>query len=153
MASRDVIHGNFSHFVVRPGDLTTLQIEPADIARFLSPTTRLNGFGLNGAAAALYNIFSDPYSPTKASAEACAIFSTYDLPRARYKSADSDLWHHLRPTKYWEKPVWLFPIHRLSQEHWVLAVVIPQAQQIYFFDSLGERGGWRKDLRVRLPLY
>ncbi|KAJ7218245.1 hypothetical protein B0H12DRAFT_958748, partial [Mycena haematopus] len=77
----------------------------------------------------------------------CAVLSTYDLPCVRYKGSDPDLWRHVSPTEYWEKPLWLIPIHRPREEHWVLVVVVVPTQELYFFDSMASRGGWRQDLR------
>ncbi|KAJ7080173.1 hypothetical protein B0H15DRAFT_997436, partial [Mycena belliarum] len=138
--------GAFSHFVVRPGH-RALQIALEDWQPFQCPTGRLNGFGLNGVAASLQRLYSDPYSPTKAFAEQCAVLSTYDLPCVRYKGSDPDLWRRVVHTQYWEKPVWLIPIHRPTEEHWVLVVVVVPKQELFFFDSMASRGGWRRDLR------
>lgn len=41
-----------------------------------------------------------------------------------------------------------------AEEHWVFAVVSVTDQRIYFFDSLGQRQGWRRDIRVgNFPLF
>ncbi|KAK6992139.1 hypothetical protein R3P38DRAFT_3409057 [Favolaschia claudopus] len=144
-ASLTPITGNFSHFVVRP-NLRALEITPHDLRPFALPTGRLNGFGLNGCAASLLNINRAPYSPTKASADRCAVFSTYDLGLVRFKGSDPDLWRHISPTEYWDKPVWLIPIHRKEAEHWVLVVVLIPTRQLLFFDSLASAQGWRQNL-------
>jgi hypothetical protein len=123
-----------------------------DMAPFLLPTGRLTGFGLNGVATSLHALFTSAFSPTKVSASQCAVFGTYDLPCVRYKGSDPDLWCRVAPTQYWEKPVWLIPIHRAVEEHWVLVVVVVLTRELFFFDSLASRGGWRQDLRVRLPI-
>ncbi|KAJ7439132.1 hypothetical protein FB451DRAFT_1151843 [Mycena latifolia] len=120
----------------------------SDISRIESYNGRLTGFAINGLAAALQNLLGHSTSPDSVPANSCAIFSTYDLPRIRYKASDSVLWRHVEHTKYWEKPLWLIPIHRVDEEHWVLAVVDVGTQQILFFDSLALRGhGWRQDIR------
>ncbi|KAJ7091547.1 hypothetical protein B0H15DRAFT_778059, partial [Mycena belliarum] len=149
-ASLYIIEGAFSHFVVRPGQ-RALQIALEDWQPFRCPTGRLNGFGLNGVAASLQRVYSDPFSPTKAFADQCAVLSTYDLPCVRYKGSDPDLWRRVAHTQYWEKPLWLIPIHRPSEEHWVLVVVVVPRRELFFFDSMASRGGWRRDLCVRLP--
>jgi hypothetical protein len=142
--------GDLSHFVVRPG-LRPLEITPRDLAPFLRHNGRLNGFGLNGVAASVHTLSSGDFSPTKATANQCAVFSTYDLPCVRYKGSDPDLWRLVSPTQYWEKPLWLIPIHRPQLEHWVLVVVVVPTRELFFFDSMASRRGWRKDLHVRLP--
>ncbi|KAJ7828174.1 hypothetical protein B0H13DRAFT_2437996 [Mycena leptocephala] len=145
-ASLQVFTGDCSHFVVRPGR-RPLEITTDDLAPFIHRTGRLTGFGLNGVAASLHILFSGAFSPTKTSANQCALFSTYDFPCAHYKGSDPDLWRLVSPTQYWEKPLWLIPIHRPEEEHWVLVVVVIPTQELFFFDSLASRGGWRKDLR------
>ncbi|KAJ7833920.1 hypothetical protein B0H13DRAFT_1914324 [Mycena leptocephala] len=145
-ASLQVIMGDLSHFVVRPG-LRPLEITPRDLAPFLRHNGRLNGFGLNGVAASVHTLSSGDFSPTKATANQCAVFSTYDLPCVRYKGSDPDLWRLVSPTQYWEKPLWLIPIHRPQLEHWVLVVVVVPTWELFFFDSMASRRGWRKDLR------
>ncbi|KAJ6469415.1 hypothetical protein C8R45DRAFT_837134 [Mycena sanguinolenta] len=151
-ASRTIIYERFSHFVVRGGLLYTLEIEPADLDRFLAPKGRLNGEGINGVMASLYLCFSNPYSPYVAAATRCAILSTYDLPRVRYKASDSDLWRFLGPTEYWTKSMWLLPIHRPAEQHWVCAVIDVSSYSIYFYDSLASQSGWRSNLREIMML-
>ncbi|KAF7363061.1 hypothetical protein MVEN_00658300 [Mycena venus] len=98
---------------------------------------RLNGSGINAVAASLHTIFSGP---------------THDLPRARYKGADDMLQQFIAPKWYWAKPLWLLPIHRPVQQHWVFAAVDVTGQHIFFFDSLASRSGWRQDLRDVMAL-
>ncbi|KAJ7435267.1 hypothetical protein FB451DRAFT_1571607 [Mycena latifolia] len=125
-----------------------IEIEPDDISRIQSSNGRLNGLTINALAAAFLNLLGYPTSPHAESANKCAIFSTYDLPRIRYKASDDALWGFVNHTKYWEKSLWLIPIHRVDEEHWVLAVVDVGHQQIFFFDSLAVRArGWRQDIR------
>ncbi|KAF8166444.1 hypothetical protein K438DRAFT_1616889 [Mycena galopus ATCC 62051] len=113
-----------------------------------SDAGRLNSFGLNGIAGALLNVFER----TSRSAGLCALLSTYDLPRVRFKASDEELWRNWHHTQYWDKRLWLLPIHRLTDEHWVFVVVSLQQQQLFFFDSLGQRKGWRRDIRDTMVL-
>jgi Ulp1 family protease len=123
-------------------------IEVADLQRIRSPTGRLNNFALNGLAASLLNIFGHPHSPTAAAADRCAVFNTHDLTRIRYKANDDELWRNVHHTMFWDKPIWLVPIHRRAEEHWVLVAVSVPQQELYFFDSFAEKSGWQRDLRV-----
>ncbi|KAJ7463706.1 hypothetical protein FB451DRAFT_1139435 [Mycena latifolia] len=124
------------------------EVEPEDIYRIQCPTGQLTGFGINALSAAFLNMLGNPGSLHAETANKCAVFSTYDLPRIRYKLSDDALWGYVQHTKYWEKNLWLIPIHRVDEEHWVLAVVDLGNQQILFFDSLALRaGGWRQDIR------
>ncbi|KAJ6585476.1 hypothetical protein B0H19DRAFT_1206873 [Mycena capillaripes] len=124
----------------------TYKIEPQDLQRIRSPTGRLNNFALNGLAAAFLNLFGEPYSPTAATTERCAVFDTFTLTRVRYKASDDDLWRNVHHTAFWSKDIWLIPIHRPKDEHWVLAVVYAREQKLGFFDSLGLKTNWRQDL-------
>ncbi|KAJ7588018.1 hypothetical protein C8J56DRAFT_889864 [Mycena floridula] len=46
--------------------------------------------------------------------------TVWTLPRD-----DDALWRNSKDTRFWEKDVWIFPIHRLEQFHWVLAILLP----------------------------
>jgi hypothetical protein len=127
--------------------------EAPDVDRIRSPTGRLNNWALNGLAASLLSIYGHPTSPFAAVANCCAVLNTFDLHRVHFRAADTTLWQHLSPTKYWEKQLWLLPIHRPDDEHWVFVAVAVHQQQLFFFDSLAQRQGWRRDLRVCIPDY
>ncbi|KAF7357059.1 hypothetical protein MSAN_01299300 [Mycena sanguinolenta] len=97
--------GNHS---IKAEDLDTLQMRRG----------RLNNYCLNGAAAALHRLFSNPSAQTATHANRCAVLSTLDLVRIRYKASDDTVWKFLSPISYWDKPMWLIPIHRPTEEHW-----------------------------------
>ncbi|KAJ7727050.1 hypothetical protein B0H14DRAFT_2410313 [Mycena olivaceomarginata] len=137
----------FGRIVVGTDGRKNTSIAVEDIARFQSPTGRLCGFGLNGVAAALLELFTR----TGESARRCALFTTYDLPRVHFRCSDSELWRVISPSKYWEKNLWLIPIHRRDEQHWVFVLVDVYAERIYFFDSLGG-DNWRPDLRLVMLL-
>ncbi|KAJ6582196.1 hypothetical protein B0H19DRAFT_1370295 [Mycena capillaripes] len=98
-------------------DRPSLRIEPEDLDHVTSSNGWLNGFVLTGLAAAFLNLFGHPTSASAANANRCAVLSTYDLPRARYKASDDEIWRHTHCTKFWEKDLWLIPIHRPDEEH------------------------------------
>ncbi|KAJ7109041.1 hypothetical protein C8R43DRAFT_905000 [Mycena crocata] len=129
-----------------------LEIEPPDLDRVISPTGRLNNFAINGIAASLLSISAHPHSPCAPAALRCALFSTLDLPRVQFNGNDDSLWRHTSHIRFWEKPIWLIPIHRATQQHWVLVVASIPDQRLLFFDSLGQEGGWRRDLRNVMAL-
>ncbi|KAJ7309971.1 hypothetical protein DFH08DRAFT_719066 [Mycena albidolilacea] len=133
--------------VVALDDRPNHTLEALDVDRIRSPTGRLNNWALNGLAASLLSIYGHPTSPFAAMANRCAVLSTFDLHRVHFRASDTSLWRHLSPTKYWEKRLWLLPIHRPDDEHWVFVAVAVHQQQLFFFDSLAQRQGWRKDLR------
>ncbi|KIO07166.1 hypothetical protein M404DRAFT_137877, partial [Pisolithus tinctorius Marx 270] len=50
---------------------------------------------------------------------------------------------------YWEKPIWILPIHRPSPvSHWVICIVKFTSKQILLFDSLTEQKPWKCDVKV-----
>ncbi|KAJ6462576.1 hypothetical protein C8R45DRAFT_841653 [Mycena sanguinolenta] len=111
---------------------------------------RLNNFCVNDVAAAMHAYFTRPDSPIRRTAADCAVFSTFELVRTRYKASDVELLKAVRRTQYSEKSTWLVPIHRPDEEHWVLAVVAVAQQQIFIFDSFASKEGWHRDLSSRL---
>ncbi|KIN98612.1 hypothetical protein M404DRAFT_94875, partial [Pisolithus tinctorius Marx 270] len=77
------------------------------------------------------------------------ILSTHDLPRIRYHAEDNILWRNTSRTCYWEKPIWILPIHRPSPAgHWVVCIVKFTSKQILLFDSLAEQKPWKRDIKV-----
>jgi Ulp1 family protease len=58
------------------------------------------------------------------------------------------LWQHLSHTTYWNKRLWLIPIHRPKELHWVFVVAAVHERRLFLFDSLGERRGWRHNIQV-----
>ncbi|KAJ7825175.1 hypothetical protein B0H13DRAFT_2375077 [Mycena leptocephala] len=102
-ASLQVIMGDLSHFVVRPG------LRPLEITR------------------ALGTIPSGDFSPTKATANQCAVFSISRVCATRVPTLTCGALPQL--------------------EHWVLVVVVVPTRELFFFDSMASRRGWRKDLR------
>ncbi|KAJ7723854.1 hypothetical protein DFH07DRAFT_759343 [Mycena maculata] len=140
---------HYDHIVVGTEGRPKQTIAVADLARLQHPTALLNGFCMNGVAAAMLEWFTQNTDPTAAGiAHRCAVLSTYDLPRVRYNCCDAELWRALVPTKYWEKSVWIVPVHRLTEKHWMLIIVVPHEEALYFFDSMNGRN-WHPDLRVR----
>ena len=121
--------------------------EESDLRRLDSPHALLNDICVNGIAHFLQEIYKcDPTHYHQS--QRCAIFSTHDLVRIRYKASDDNLWRAVSKIKYWEKTIWIFPIHRPQENHWVLAVVYVLEGQILLYDSLASRKHWSKDVEV-----
>ncbi|KAJ7878778.1 hypothetical protein B0H14DRAFT_2341821 [Mycena olivaceomarginata] len=120
----------------------------SDLHRLHSATGRLNDVALNGGAATLLNIYDQPHSPYAGSAGDCTLLSTFDLHRIHYKASDAVLWRNLSHTMYWEKRLWLIPIHHPKDQHWVIVVAAVHKEHLFFLlDSLGEQRGWRQDIQ------
>ncbi|KAG2053236.1 cysteine proteinase [Suillus hirtellus] len=119
--------------------------EQKDIACLNSPTARLNDGVINGCAAILYSQFKIP-------AVNCAILSTFDLPRIRAKAADERIWRNTCWTSFWEKDVWILPIHRTNVVggHWVICIIYFKTKQFHLFDSLADKEAWGPDDIMKL---
>ncbi|KAG9311839.1 hypothetical protein JVU11DRAFT_8089 [Chiua virens] len=114
-----------------------------DIEILTSPEMRLNDTCLNGCTALLYS----EYVPSSTST--ITIFSTHDLLRMHYNALDKDLWQATHRTKYWEKKVWILPIHRPSSwGHWVVCSIYFNSRHLLLFDSIAEQVPWQNDLLV-----
>jgi len=107
-----------------------------------SPTTQLNDICINNCSALLDSQF------LSLNTVQCAILSTHDLPRIRYHADDNVLWHNIAWTHYWEKCVWILPIHHPSPVgHWVICIIKFSSKQL-LFDSLAEQKPWKCDIKV-----
>lgn len=81
--------------------------------------------------------------------EQCAILPTWAMAYLRQGSDDGALWRSVRYTRYWEKDIWLVPIHwQDPYEHWTLCVVNTLTCTIFSFDSLANQSLSRRDVEV-----
>ncbi|KAG6369896.1 hypothetical protein JVT61DRAFT_13361 [Boletus reticuloceps] len=118
-----------------------LFFEKKDLEIFTSREARLNDTCVNGCAALLYSVHV-AHEPSP-----FAVLSTHDLIRIRYNAADEDLWRNTARTKYWDKAIWILPIHRPSSwGHWIVCSIHFNTRRILLFDSLAEEQPWRNDL-------
>ncbi|KAI9057974.1 cysteine proteinase, partial [Trametes sanguinea] len=83
---------------------------------------------VDGCASLLKQQFSD-------STVHIVIFSSYVADSFRANSEGETLWRLTEHTKFWEKTIWILPVHH--QNHWVLGLVDTTALKIVVFDSLG----------------
>jgi hypothetical protein len=74
--------------------------------------------------------------------------STLDLHCIRYNASDAEVWHSVSHATFWNKSTWLLPIHRRTEEHWVLAIIPVYQRRVFIFDSITSKGGWCCDLTV-----
>jgi hypothetical protein len=120
-----------------------------DLAILSSPTARLNDVCLNGGAAILQMQFSNSASGYSQSSTRCALLTTFELLRVRYRATDDDLWRNVRDSSYWLKDIWILPIHRTTPaHHWVLAVAYLPSHQLLLFDSVASKRPWKQDVKV-----
>ncbi|KAG1878248.1 hypothetical protein F4604DRAFT_1880298 [Suillus subluteus] len=117
--------------------------DPRDQSLLAQPTARINDTCINSCAALLHSEIL-----TSSHEQPCAILSTHDLPRIRYNASDNILWRNTSWTSFWERDVWILPIHRPSPVgHWVFCAIYISTKQLHFFDSLAERQPWKTDVK------
>lgn len=121
--------------------------EPNEQCILTTPTALLNDVCLNGMASFLKFQYGGTFD-SRYSADRCALFSTHDLVRIRYNASDENIWRNISPTEYWNKDIWIIPIHRPQQCHWVLCVAYLQHGEFILFDSFGDHRPWKKDIKV-----
>lgn len=117
--------------------------EDQDLLRLASPTALMNDVCINGGAALMQRRFAALNAHASGS---FSILSTHDIPRVRGTCSDSELWRWIGPLVYWEKPVWILPVHR--RNHWLLAIIVPEQRQLFLFDSFAEETPWKRDIKV-----
>ncbi|KAG1859382.1 hypothetical protein DFJ58DRAFT_840241 [Suillus subalutaceus] len=129
---------------IRPSHdrIPRLEFDPKEIGILSSPTACLNDTCINNCTILLW------CSQLNTSAARCAILSTHDLPRIRYNAPDDNIWRHTMWIRYWEKDIWVLPIHRPSGiGHWVMCVIQLSTKELYLFDSMGDRTPWQSDVK------
>ena len=80
-----------------------------------------------------------------------AILSSFAMAQQRDgTSLDDGMWRVNHRSRYWEKDVWIIPIHQPSTQHWELAIVYLRQCRIAYFDSLAHPKTWEEDVQVRV---
>jgi Ulp1 family protease len=126
-----------------------IMFESKDLHIMRTSSTRLNDTCVNGIATLFHAEFSQASSPSASHSQRCAVFSTHDLPMIRYNAKDDELWRRLHRLEYWNKDFWILPIHRTHPSlHWVLCCISLRTRELFLFDSLSDRLGWRRDTKV-----
>ncbi|TFK84575.1 cysteine proteinase, partial [Polyporus arcularius HHB13444] len=77
-----------------------------------------------------------------------AVFSCFLLDTFVKDGPEDTLWRIARSTHYWEKDVWVIPIH--NEGHWLLATVRRSRRTITIFDSFGLSSGHK---RFGIPIF
>ena len=79
----------------------------------------------------------------------CAIFSTYMMTYIKQEVDNKTLWHDVRHHMYWEKSVWIIPVHlQHPYLHWTLCIINIDTATIWLFDSLTNRSLWMDDVKA-----
>lgn len=102
----------------------------------------LNDVCINSCAALLY-------SKLKVLNISCMILSTHDLPHIWYNAPDEFIWCQCSWMHYWEKDIWVRPIHWPSHVgYWVFCAIYLPSKELHLFNSLGDEKPWKHDIKV-----
>lgn len=89
------------------------------------------------------------YLGTAAASGELALFPTWTVSQHR-RGSDEGVWRSCRTLQFWEKDLWIIPIHQDS--HWTLAIIYWQKRRIALFDSLGDNSRFEEDVKVWLHI-
>ncbi|KAI0703077.1 hypothetical protein C8Q76DRAFT_801927 [Earliella scabrosa] len=129
--------------------LRALVFSPDDMDRLRFPEKWLNDDCLNGCAQLLVHHFGTE----KVAGGSVAFLHSFAMAQHRNgTSTDQSLWNTSRLSSYWEKDVWVIPVHKIDAHHWELAIVYLADSRIAYFDSFGHKTSWEDDAKVVLTL-
>lgn len=103
-------------------------VNAAMVALLSRPSSLLSGDAMNGCAFLLTSLASRQFST--------AALHSYLLHYHRLNPNNPLIWKLVKRTSYWEKDIWVIPVHVVKKEHWVLATVYVKQRRIDIFDSL-----------------
>lgn len=112
-------------------------LEASSIQRLHHPTDWLNDDCINTCSALLSQHFCNPK---------CAILSSFLFETVQGPENDDKIWRLSKRTNYWSKSVWILPIHRQDEKHWVLCSIDLNEGRILLFDSFANERRWCRDV-------
>lgn len=117
-----------------------------DLERLHQPRRWLNDECINGCAQVLLQHFGTG----GVTGGSPVVISSFTVTQHRNQSYDRAVWSCVQATRFWEKDVWIIPIHQAERNHWELAVIYIKRLRIAYFDSFGhsETTSWRADVQV-----
>ncbi|OCH83804.1 hypothetical protein OBBRIDRAFT_742683 [Obba rivulosa] len=138
------LHIPLTRVLPRTATSVSISISPADYHRLANPSGLLNSDCINSCGVLLQHALAT--SGTRR----CAIFSTWDVDTAALSNDGGALARSTRHTSFWERDIWLVPIHRPGSDdqvgHWTLVIVDIAKRILLHFDSFADRMLWRDDI-------
>ncbi|KAF6744700.1 hypothetical protein DFP72DRAFT_1018573 [Ephemerocybe angulata] len=110
-----------------------------ELQRLSSPSGWLNDDCVNGLAVLLHQIYLD--SDNKEYVSRFIVFSSLVFRKSR-----ETVIRQCRHLPYWTRDIWILPINRPDEKHWVLAIILPLRRRIYLFDSFAHTKSWQRDI-------
>ena len=99
-----------------------------DSIQRLDPYQKLSDETIIGCSILLSSIF--PLSSV-------AIFRPHLYTNFVDNRANPAIWKAAHQTSFWLRDIWIFPIHLIKQEHWMIASIDVKEGRIDLFDSMG----------------
>ncbi|KAK1224491.1 hypothetical protein PQX77_012604 [Marasmius sp. AFHP31] len=82
----------------------------------------------------------------------CAVLSSFVVPELlKHRLRTETAWRLVRDTEYWTKGTWVLPIHDDPEQHWAVAIVRAEKEEIHIFDSFGSCSfvsGWVPKIQI-----
>ncbi|KAI0710611.1 hypothetical protein C8Q76DRAFT_624385 [Earliella scabrosa] len=126
-----------------------IHFAPADVERLRNPSSWLNDDCINGCIQLLLRYFGGA-ATTHGNP---AFISSFAMSQQRSnKATDESYWRNYHTSRFWEKDMWVFPIHQPAKQHWEVAVVYFQTRRIAYFDSFGDKNSWKNEIKLVLNL-
>lgn len=123
--------------------LPSIYFDKPSIARLMDPQAMLNDTCMNEGLQLLISHFQPDHL------DRCAIFTTYTMAYVQEEADDATLWRDVRYRAYWEKPIWVIPVHlQHPYLHWTLCIVNTDTTTIRLFDSVADESLWMDNVKV-----
>ena len=116
--------------------------ESMDLDRLRCPSAQLNDVCINLVSTVLHcNLWNELTSNY-------AIFSSYIMKYVEDDTEPGTIWKNTQYLSYWERKVWILPVHQRTRHHWILCVVYVDKGEVHIFDSLACQESCRSLLKV-----
>ncbi|KAF6747718.1 hypothetical protein DFP72DRAFT_821404 [Ephemerocybe angulata] len=115
-------------------------LEHSDLERLASATAWLNDECVNALAAHLLQLHLQSVTAQIHSTR-FMLFSSF-----AFESSPAVLRRNTKHLQYWTRDIWIVPINRRIEQHWVVAVILPAKRQLYLFDSFADFRSWEADI-------
>ena len=123
----------------------SINLDPVSLSQLSHPTSQLDDDCINQCMKLLYHLFPSQH------ANNCTHYSMYVLTNHRNPKNDNNcIWRNSKHTECWMKLIWIIPIHRPTQQHWVLCIVNRISKHIDFFDSIAQWSEWMNNIEVSI---
>jgi hypothetical protein len=107
-----------------------------DIKWLETPGKMLDDACINGGALILQYVFTNLATTSSNPVNKITMLTSYDFPHIKHGASDDEIWRVANRSEYWDKGIWILPIHRAEQHHWILCAINVCNNEILTYDSL-----------------